>query len=102
MKGDIAQRSIRSSMSRIVEARLPRMISNVTGSTTGRSGMIRTLHHEVVAVVHPRPEAGRHQARGVVLVHDGGPVEGHPGGEVFARIHRRLGDASAPEIDGAR
>src|SRR5690349_4690334 len=41
MKGDIAHRSIRSSMSRMAEARLPRMISSVIGSTRGAgdSGM---------------------------------------------------------------
>src|SRR5215470_19760897 len=33
MKGDIAHRSIRSSMSRMVDPKLPRMISRVIGST---------------------------------------------------------------------
>jgi hypothetical protein len=33
MKGDIAHRSISSSISRIVESRLPRTISSVIGST---------------------------------------------------------------------
>jgi hypothetical protein len=37
MKGDIAHRSIRSSISRIVELIAPRMISRVIGSTSGRA-----------------------------------------------------------------
>src|SRR5438093_603162 len=77
MKGDIAQRSIRSSMSRIVDARLPRMISRVTGSTR-RASATAALQQDVVGVVHARAESWSDQRRRVVLGDDGGALEAHP------------------------
>src|SRR2546426_8918203 len=79
MKGDIAHRSIRSSMSRIVDARLPRMISGVTGSTRRasppsdrRDGSATTaLQKNVVGVVDSSAESRSHQRRRVVLGDDG-------------------------------
>src|SRR4029450_13102744 len=72
MKGDIAQRSIKSSMSRMVDARLPRMISSVMGSTRVGSAM-DTLQEQIARGVDARREARRHQRRRVVLLDDGGP-----------------------------
>jgi len=71
MKGDIAQRSIRSSMSRIVDARLPRMISRVTDRRGGVSHDCAPA--DVVGGVHARTESWSHQRRRVVLGDDGGP-----------------------------
>src|SRR5262245_328292 len=109
MNGEIAQRSIRSSMSRIVDARLPRLISSVTGSTSRAawvaagvrvSGM-GALQEEVVGVVQARPEAGRHQAGRVVLVDNGRAVEGHARREPGARVHGDVGGAGAAEVHRA-
>src|SRR6185295_20346371 len=100
MKGDIAQRSIRSSMSRIAEARLPRMISSVIGSTRGGtdSGM-GALQEDIVRGVDPGSEAGRHQRGGVVLLDDGGPLEGHARRQPSPRVAGRGDEARAAEVD---
>src|SRR5262245_52315608 len=104
MNGDIAHRSIRSSMSRIVEARLPRMISSVTGSTVAdertRSGM-GALQEKIVRAVDARLEGGRDQARRVGLVDDRRTGERHARRETFPRIHGDGSRAAATEVDGA-
>src|SRR6266852_7475552 len=109
MKGDIAQRSIRSSMSRMVDARLPRMISRVTGSTRGAgrppavTGVSATasLQHDIVGVVHAGAEPRSHQRRRVVLADDGRALEAHPRGQAAARVARGGDKARAPEVDRA-
>src|SRR5712692_2485659 len=86
MKGDIAQRSIRSSMSRMVDARLPRMISRVTGSTRRASlppgvrdgSATAALQENVVGVVDASAESRSHERRRVVLGDDGRALEAHP------------------------
>src|SRR5262252_989335 len=109
MKGDIAQRSIRSSMSRIVEARLPRMISSVTASTVvaafvpadeGTSDM-GALHEEIVRAVHASAEARCDEAGRIVLVDDGRPGERHARGEPVTRVDPNGRRAAAAEIDRA-
>src|SRR2546428_6898347 len=98
MKGDIAQRSIRSSMSRIVDARLPRMISRVTGSTR-RASATAALQQDVVGVVHARAESWSDQRRRVVLGDDGGALEAHPRRQGAPRVAGRGHEAEAPEVD---
>src|SRR5678816_4728263 len=97
MKGDIAHRSISSSMSRIAEARLPRMISSVIGSTRGSA--MGALQEDVVRGVDAGPEARSHQRRGVALLDDGGPLEDHPLGQALAGVGRRIDEAAAAEVD---
>src|SRR5580704_3075329 len=100
MKGDIAQRSIRSSMSRIAEARLPRTISSVMGSTRGTavSGM-GALQEDVVGRVHAGPEAGGDQRRGVVLLDDRRALPGHAGREGAAGVAGGGDETRAAEVD---
>src|SRR6266545_2195352 len=109
MNGDIAHRSIRSSMSRMVEARLPRMISSVTGST-GRTGLVPAgigtsgmgaLQEDVMGVIDAGPEAGRDENGRVVLIHDGRAGERHAGGEAGAEIGRHGGGAAAAKVHAA-
>src|SRR5579864_582605 len=95
MKGDIAHRSIRSSMSRMAEARLPRMISSVIGSTSA----MRALQEDVVRGVHAGVEARGDQRGGVALLDDGGPGEGHAGREPVPRVGRGVDEAHAAEVD---
>src|SRR5262245_61219297 len=103
MNGDIAHRSIRSSMSRMVDARLPRMISSVTGSTArgragaGASGM-GALQDDVVEAIDARTEARRHEAGGVLLVHDGRSVEHHRRRQPGTRVDGDVGKSRAAEI----
>src|SRR5215467_3167425 len=105
MNGDIAHCSIRSSMSRIAEARLPRMISSVTGSSAGvalvTGSGTRTLQHDVLRVVDARATSRGDQRRGVVLVHERGAVEARAGAESIPVVARRHHDARAPEVDAA-
>src|SRR5262245_4076881 len=122
MKGDIAHRSIRSSMSRMVEARLPRMISSVTGSTVaaGRApagalrvgGVVRVLagflalgmgalQEDVVGVIDPGEEARCDEHGRVVLIDDCGTGERHARGEPGAEICRHGGGAAAAEVHAA-
>src|SRR5512138_3217033 len=95
MKGDIAHRSISSSMSRMAEARLPRMISSVIGSTSAMGA----LQEDVVSGVHASVKARRDQRRRVALLDDGGPVESHAGGEPVPRVGRGVDEAHAAEVD---
>src|SRR2546428_11820891 len=107
MKGDIAQRSIRSSMSRMVDARLPRMISRVTGSTRraspppgGRDASVTAaLQNDVVGVVDSSAESRSHQRRRVVLGDDGRALEAHPRRQGAPRVAGRGHEAGAPEVD---
>src|SRR5713101_3445556 len=104
MKGDIAQRSIRSSMSRIVDARLPRMISRVTGSTRRASGLpgisaTAALQKNIAGVVHAGPESWSHQRRRVFLGDDGRALEAHSRRQGPARVGGRGDEACAPEVD---
>src|SRR6185369_16947021 len=93
----------------MVEARLPRMISSVTGST-GRTGLVPTdigasgmgaLQEDVVGVIDAGPEAGRDENGRIVLVHDGRAGECHAGGEARAEKGRHGGGAAATEIHHA-
>src|SRR5512136_1458164 len=100
MKGDIAHRSIRSSMSRMAEARLPRMISSVIGSTRGAgdSGM-GALQDDIVRGVHAGVETRGDQRGGVTLLDDGGAGEGHAGSEPVPRVGGGVDEAHATEVD---
>src|SRR5216684_5592443 len=98
MKGDIAHRSIRSSMSRIVDARLPRMISRVTGSTR-RTSATAALQKDVVGAVHASAESRSHQWRRIVLGDDGRALEAHPRRQGASRVAGRGHEAGAPEVD---
>src|SRR5215469_15951777 len=106
MNGDMAQRSIKSSMSRIVEDKLPRTISRVTGSTTGaavrssgrRASAIGTLQDEVVGAIDAGPEPGCHETRGVVLVDDGWSFDDHAREESGARVDGNRSNASPAEV----
>src|SRR6266850_6479834 len=102
MKGDIAQRSIRSSMSRIAEARLPRMISSVIGSTrgiwdVGDSGM-GALQEDIVRIVDAGAEARRHQRGGVVLLDDGRALEHHARRQATPPVAGRGDEARPAEV----
>src|SRR5512134_3206843 len=100
MKGDIAHRSIRSSMSRIAEARLPRMISSVIGSTRGGAASgTRALQEEVVRGVDPGAEPRRHQRGSVVLLDDGRSLELQARAQGAPRV-AGCGDEACPaEVD---
>src|SRR5215470_11306589 len=98
MKGDIAQRSIRSSMSRLVDARLPRMISSVMGSTRVGSGM-DAIQEEITRRVDACREARRDQRRRVVLLDDGGAHDLLPILKPRAVVGGRHEPARAAEVD---
>src|SRR5262245_35782926 len=107
MNGDIAHRSIRSSMSWMVDARLPRMISSVTGSTgaglpTGVAVLaIGALQEDVVGVVDAGSEARRDERGRVVLIDDRRALESHAGSQTRPAVHGDAGGAGTAEIDPA-
>src|SRR5215470_5002600 len=84
MNGDIAHRSIRSSISRIVEASAPRMISSVTASTgvpargtvlrlrpdrLGRRDALRVNRHRAALLPLHDAQLGADAAALVVVLH---------------------------------
>src|SRR5262245_41218294 len=99
MKGDIAQRSIRDSISLMVDVKAPRTISSVMGSTV-IGPPSPALQDDAEALVHPRAESGRDEHGGVLLVHDGRPHERHVGREPLARVHGAADEAASHEVHG--
>lgn len=77
MNGDMAHRSIKSSISRIVEDIAPRMISSVIASTAGGAAPLAPGNRELM--VAPGDRATRHARIG--LGSTGASESGRPGRE---------------------
>src|SRR5215813_8137939 len=95
MNGDIAHRSIRSSISRIVEWSAPRMISSVTGSTAVPPGEPGTAPRSPLGLWPDRFRCGdalrMHRHRAALLPLHDAQLGAHPAALVVV-LHAAVGE----------
>src|SRR5665213_3994951 len=98
----IAENALRTSVSCISLA-MPSSLLRSTSSVIGSMSMLSSLEQQIAVFHHHSMPARLDQRSGIVLFHDGGPGEAHPGWHGGAKVDRRLNRGTIPRHpDAAR